>query len=409
MNDLARQKLREILMQYGCSVCDDPRRVRALLADHCPDLKREVHLLAFAAEQRVAAELATASTAVPWSALSGRLVRRLVDELAVAEDAARWAVESWAVALGRISSGDHTLLNCIVQETERPRPTPARRGKGKGAFAALGGLVCIAGVAWAVVWRAGFERHQEPPVSLQTKVKPQVEKNQPEQQVPPETRLKEFKVELQTIDKDIQRQVHKLAVLVDEVNGIKANITAMRDTQAKQREEIAAMSKALEGSNETVSYNHHNYTQVELLQKLNQAVTSYNRQKAELKARESVLAQKQDARDKSTQRIKAMLQQKDELRVAVAELEARIETLKMTQVDKPIDVDHSQVNKCNELLEKARNLLAQQEKADQLREKFGITQPTTEPSERTKSKDEILQDVKKALDDDEQNATADKK
>lgn len=87
MNDLAQQKLCEIVATYGRSICGEPRRVRALLVDHCPGLKQEVHLLAFVVEYRVVADLMNTSTAVLWSVLSGRLVRRLVDDLAITEDA----------------------------------------------------------------------------------------------------------------------------------------------------------------------------------------------------------------------------------------------------------------------------------------------------------------------------------
>ena len=36
MHDAPRQKLRELIIEYGCSLCDDPRRCEALLKDYCP-------------------------------------------------------------------------------------------------------------------------------------------------------------------------------------------------------------------------------------------------------------------------------------------------------------------------------------------------------------------------------------
>lgn len=35
MYDLPRQKLRELIVEYGRSLCDDPRRCEALLKDYC--------------------------------------------------------------------------------------------------------------------------------------------------------------------------------------------------------------------------------------------------------------------------------------------------------------------------------------------------------------------------------------
>jgi hypothetical protein len=44
MNDLPRQKLRELIVEYGRSLCDDPRRCEALLKDYCGQHKREIFL-----------------------------------------------------------------------------------------------------------------------------------------------------------------------------------------------------------------------------------------------------------------------------------------------------------------------------------------------------------------------------
>jgi len=100
MKDPAQQALGELITQYGRALCDDPRRLRALLSDLCPGSKREVHVLLSALEQRVPQELANTADSSPWEVIVGRLSRRLVEEAAIIEDMARWAVESWAVALG---------------------------------------------------------------------------------------------------------------------------------------------------------------------------------------------------------------------------------------------------------------------------------------------------------------------
>ena len=113
MHDLPRQKLRELLIEYGRSLCDDPRRCEALLKDYCGQYKREIFVLVNALKSRVAEDLINASAGVPPALLLGRLIKRLEDELGLAENAARWAVESWALALG-----------VPVESVVRPRPAP---------------------------------------------------------------------------------------------------------------------------------------------------------------------------------------------------------------------------------------------------------------------------------------------
>jgi tricorn protease-like protein len=103
MNNFPQQKLREIILQYGRSLCDDPRRCEALLRDFCGQYRQEVSVLVSALKERVAADLLASPHSVPSAILLARLTKRLQDDLGLTQEAARWAVESWALALGVIS------------------------------------------------------------------------------------------------------------------------------------------------------------------------------------------------------------------------------------------------------------------------------------------------------------------
>lgn len=100
MHNEPRQKLRKLLIEYGRSLCDDPRRCEALLKDYCGHYKREIFVLVSALRNRVADDLLKASSGVPQSILLARLNKQLEEELAMTPEAAHWAVESWALALG---------------------------------------------------------------------------------------------------------------------------------------------------------------------------------------------------------------------------------------------------------------------------------------------------------------------
>jgi len=103
MNSLPRQKLCEIIAKYGYSLCEDPRRCEGLLRDLCGEHKREIFVLICALKERVADDLLASQDGIPREVLLSRLMKRLQDNLALSEDAARWAVETWALALGRTS------------------------------------------------------------------------------------------------------------------------------------------------------------------------------------------------------------------------------------------------------------------------------------------------------------------
>lgn len=106
MNEMARQKLAELVGRFGRDVVNDARRCEALLRDVCPQHKREVFVLVSAVRECVPGEMLTGSAAVPKPVLLSRLSRRLHDNLGLDEALTRWAVESWAFALGLISAAE---------------------------------------------------------------------------------------------------------------------------------------------------------------------------------------------------------------------------------------------------------------------------------------------------------------
>ncbi len=120
MNDLPRQKLGEIVAKHSVSVVENPRRCEGLLRDYCGRFRREVSVLTMALEERVPLDLLAASKTTPRQVLFGRLSRRLCDNLALSEQAACWAVNSWAFALGLISISELEILE--KQDVEKSLP-----------------------------------------------------------------------------------------------------------------------------------------------------------------------------------------------------------------------------------------------------------------------------------------------
>lgn len=106
MNNIPRQQLYQLIATYGHSLCDDPRRCEALLKDLCAQYRPEVSVLVGALKEKVAAELLASQKNVPQTVLLARLTKRIRENLALTEDAAKWAVESWALALGVIPNTD---------------------------------------------------------------------------------------------------------------------------------------------------------------------------------------------------------------------------------------------------------------------------------------------------------------
>jgi uncharacterized RDD family membrane protein YckC len=118
--DEARQALRDLVARYGIGLADEPHRVQGLLRDLAGSHRREISALVVAAEEGVGAALLTASDSL-GPATADRLAQRLQSDRALTEDAAQWAVKTWAIALGV-----HIGAPAPTQQPEaRPSPPPS--------------------------------------------------------------------------------------------------------------------------------------------------------------------------------------------------------------------------------------------------------------------------------------------
>ncbi len=100
MNEQAARILISLISRYGTSVALDPLRCEGLLRDTCPRCHREIFVLVNAVRQQIPADLLTPRHSLPPALFRGFLVKRLQDELGFSDEAAHWAVDTWAAALG---------------------------------------------------------------------------------------------------------------------------------------------------------------------------------------------------------------------------------------------------------------------------------------------------------------------
>jgi hypothetical protein len=104
MDDSARQRLRELVATHGRSICDNPARCQSLVADICGDHKLELNLLVSALRAGIPAKLQVSQAGVPAEMRCAQLANQLQKDQGLSEDAAHWAVDSWALALGMIAT-----------------------------------------------------------------------------------------------------------------------------------------------------------------------------------------------------------------------------------------------------------------------------------------------------------------
>jgi uncharacterized protein YegL len=105
LDSAPRNKLLELIAQYP-SIYQDARRCEAFLRDLCGSHKREISVLVSALEAGIVTDLMAPQIPSSPQVLLARLAKQLEDELGLTGIAARWAVESWAIALGVVSSSE---------------------------------------------------------------------------------------------------------------------------------------------------------------------------------------------------------------------------------------------------------------------------------------------------------------
>jgi tetratricopeptide (TPR) repeat protein len=125
VHDAVVAQLRVIVVKYGTQVCEDARRVEALLKDLAGEHRREIAVLSGAVRERVPSELLASNDTVPAQVLGQRLVRLLRDNLALSEDAAQWAVVAWASALGMDESVAAAFASSPRAAEPQSGPAPA--------------------------------------------------------------------------------------------------------------------------------------------------------------------------------------------------------------------------------------------------------------------------------------------
>ncbi len=108
MNDKVCQELKKLVTTYGSDeISTNIRKTEGLLRDFCGEHKREIAVLIRSMEQRIPEEINTKGDSIDQFQFS-RLVKKLHDNEGTSEEYAKWAVESWAVALGKNVETKHS-------------------------------------------------------------------------------------------------------------------------------------------------------------------------------------------------------------------------------------------------------------------------------------------------------------
>ena len=116
-------QLGEILIRHGRSPLTDAKLCENLLKDYCPAHKEAIALLALAVRERIASDLLVSQDGLDRGLLRALLVKRLRKAGALNEGDARWAVESWALAIRALSKAKRSTADTDLPSSVDPDPS----------------------------------------------------------------------------------------------------------------------------------------------------------------------------------------------------------------------------------------------------------------------------------------------
>src|SRR5277367_1060452 len=109
MSTSPRDVLIEIVGRHGEALLNSPLRCEGLLKDYCGEYRREIFVLTSCLRVGLVDQMRRQS-GPSIRLICARLALELEQNLAISGDVSKWAVESWAVALGLMRLENATSL-----------------------------------------------------------------------------------------------------------------------------------------------------------------------------------------------------------------------------------------------------------------------------------------------------------
>jgi len=220
-------------------------------------------------------------------------------------------------------------------------------------------------------------------------------------QVPPETRIKQLKLEIGKIDNDIKQATNSLVTQEVIYRDLKSDVEGLRAKQDLRKKDMLSLIEALESNSTRVSFREQSYSPEVAQIKLESLKNAFESGKQTLKLMEQNLTVKSQQLELADQRIKKIQSKKEELTTLVGQLEAQLANLRLKQVDNNVPVSDTQVSKCENLARNLKSMLNEEEIKVEKYQRYGLL-PTAnaETPKENRSKAESIKAAKAILNDD---------
>jgi chromosome segregation ATPase len=211
-------------------------------------------------------------------------------------------------------------------------------------------------------------------------------------QVPVEVEIDRLRHEINQLIPDMKKNISQIAEETVAVRNLRKDVETHEATLAKQKADLLAASKQLENADYPVVYRDREYNENQARDKVAREFDLYKRSAADLKFKKDLLEAKESSLEKAKEQLVAMKDQKRELEVQLAKLEAKAKALQVAQTNSKFQFDDSRMAEIKKSLQELQTRLDTEEETIRLTEDFGGVDG--KPVQKKTSTKDITQEVR---------------
>jgi len=214
--------------------------------------------------------------------------------------------------------------------------------------------------------------------------------------ISPELRIKELRVKIGEIKDQVKQAIDTKVKIKVELKDLEGGATSLKTQKDTLEKDLAAMTEALDKATTQVVYQGKTVSEEKFRENLDRVTRQYTSVKESYDNRARALETKREVVEALDKQIRKMQQKETDLLALADKLEAKLQQLKLKQMENSVAVDDSKVSECEALAKQIEKRLAEEDFKAEEYANYGLTN-SPEPKKETHSREDVLKAAREAL------------
>jgi len=185
------------------------------------------------------------------------------------------------------------------------------------------------------------------------------------QSVPIEVEIERLKQEAKQLMPDMTKHITQVANEMAAVEKMERELNVSRTNLAEQKNRLVQLANHIESGETQFIVNSKVFSRDQVAERMARDYESYKRTESELKFRDRELTIKKKTLESAREQLRAMKDKEQELKLAIAELEAELKAVRVAQTRSQFQIDDSRLSDIKQSLEELRTRVnAERHKAE---------------------------------------------